>query len=42
MFFWITVVLVIATWMAIYAVANMEIKDSVIFRMTAMPRFKTE
>jgi hypothetical protein len=41
-FFWLSLLLIIATWMTIYAVANMDIKDSIIFRMTSMPRFKTE
>lgn len=41
-FFWLSLLLIAATWMTIYSNANMEIKDSIIFRMTSMPRFKTE
>lgn len=41
-FFWLSLALIAATWMTIYMNANMEIKDSIIFRMTAMPKFKGE
>lgn len=41
-FFWLSLMMIVATWMTIYSNANMDIKDSIIFRMTSMPRFKTE